>query len=363
MTNSTPTIIFNRITENSSKKCGSGLYCRASSAVIYGNRITGNTTGGCGGGIACSLGTEATILDNFIAHNDAADTGGGIACFRANPDIANNIIVYNRSNLGGGGIDCWRESSPTITHNTISENFATYGGGGISCHERCFPKVVNTILWNNAAAMGNEVWAGTAAEPSFLSISHSNISGGLAAAHFETGSGFVIGQGIIDVDPLFVDVGADDFHLTIDSPCINAGGFGTGIELPARDFEGDDRVVFGRADIGADEAALHLYYRAQAVPGGEISVGCIGLPGMGVVLALGSGKKQDPLKTQWGEFYLNGPYFYTLIGYIPANGALVNTYTIPQNWIPGKKYPFQALCGGLTWIDPLLTNLMMVVVE
>ncbi len=363
MSNSTPTIAYNKITQNTSARCGSGIYCRGSSAFIFDNQITWNSAGGCGGGIACSLGTEATILNNLIAHNTAEDTGGAIACFRASPSIVNNIIVHNSSDFGGGGIDCWRESSPQITNNTISENNAIWGGGGLSCHERCFPKVSNTIFWNNSALQGNEIWIGSAVEPSYITIGYTNITGGFSSVHSELGSGLIVGQGIIDADPLFVDPLADDFHLTISSPCINAGAPGSVVPIPAHDFEGDDRVAFERADIGADEAALHLYYRGQAIPGGEVSIVCVGLSNMAVLLALGSSKKNEPLQTPWGLLYLNGPFYYSLLGDIPSNGALVKSFTVPLNWIPGHKYPFQALCSGLAWLDPLLTNLMTLPVE
>jgi hypothetical protein len=66
------------------------------------------------------------------------------------------------------------------------------------------------------------------------------------------------GEGNIDADPLFVDAPGYDLHLRPGSPCVDAGDSEIA-DLPARDFEGDPRVLDGRldgaaaTDIGADE--------------------------------------------------------------------------------------------------------------
>ena len=58
------------------------------------------------------------------------------------------------------------------------------------------------------------------------------------------------GEGNIDADPLFVDPENGDFHLTVDSPCIDAG---TLEGAPEFDFEGDPRPQGDGVDMGADE--------------------------------------------------------------------------------------------------------------
>lgn len=61
------------------------------------------------------------------------------------------------------------------------------------------------------------------------------------------------GVGNIDSDPRFVDPDSLDFHLSPDSPCINAG---TNYDpnLPMLDIDGEARVQNCRVDIGADES-------------------------------------------------------------------------------------------------------------
>ena len=53
-------------------------------------------------------------------------------------------------------------------------------------------------------------------------------------------------------DPLFVDPANDDYHLSEDSPCINAGD-NSAPELPATDKDGNPRIIDGIVDMGAYE--------------------------------------------------------------------------------------------------------------
>lgn len=63
----------------------------------------------------------------------------------------------------------------------------------------------------------------------------------------------VPGAGNFVADPEFVDPAALDYHLTSDSPCINAGPDSYDWSVSPLDFDGDLRVRLGRIDIGADE--------------------------------------------------------------------------------------------------------------
>ena len=61
--------------------------------------------------------------------------------------------------------------------------------------------------------------------------------------------------GNIDEDPRFVN--ADDYHITMSSPCWNAGtALAPG--LPPINYDGQNRVIGGAPDMGADEFLLTL---------------------------------------------------------------------------------------------------------
>ena len=61
------------------------------------------------------------------------------------------------------------------------------------------------------------------------------------------------GTGDSSADPLFVDAAGGDYHLTPESPCINAG-WNDAPGLPDTDMDDEPRVQDGTVDIGADEA-------------------------------------------------------------------------------------------------------------
>ena len=71
---------------------------------------------------------------------------------------------------------------------------------------------------------------------------------------FSTTSGFswTSENGNMDADPLFKNSESGDYHLTVDSPCMNMGT-NAAPGLPTRDFEKDPRIMRGIVDIGADE--------------------------------------------------------------------------------------------------------------
>ena len=131
-------------------------------------QITGFTIRNGGSGVFC------TSYEIFIDHCIITQTGHGLYC------------VY--------GIE------PHLLNCTITENYAD-NGAGILC-EDAGAVVINSILWNNA---DSEI------QGENVAVVHSAVRGGYD------------GEGNIDSDPLFVNPDEGDFHLTEDSPCIDAG--------------------------------------------------------------------------------------------------------------------------------------------
>ena len=179
------------------------------------------------------------IQGNIVDHNSAAD-GGGISWSEA--AIQNNIITRNEAVWGAGLKSC----SGNLFNNTIYGNGTDTGdnptiqGGGIY---HCDGIIVNCIIWGNVAidTSGFESQVRESTIPLY-----SCIQGG-------TGGG----EGNISADPKIV--GAGDYHLRANSPCIDAGGSAS---LVTQDFEGDPRPMDGTTeprgdgsdfDIGADE--------------------------------------------------------------------------------------------------------------
>ncbi len=301
-----PLISNNTISDNKSSE-GGGIYCvdwaqEDVSAIIKNNRITGNLARK-GGGISCHSASD--IINNIIAGNIAVECGGGIYLTFSQYEIAN----------------C-----------TVSQNYAYWSGGGIYVNNPSYtppPLIANSIIWNNSAQSSPEIWTSGS-----ISVSHCDVEGGWQ------------GAGNIDADPLFVDPASGDLHLTHGSPCRDAGdSLLPGVDT--WDFEGDPRIHESSVDIGADEFHSHLYYTGDSMPGSDVEFKVIGPPGTSAVtLCLGSGIQDPPWPTQYGDLHLLPPILTRLpLGPIPTEGVLVYPATIPDSFVLGEHYPFQALIG------------------
>ncbi len=221
----------NMISRNFATYGGGGLMI--CDGAIRSNTIQDNSAG-TGGGIAMSNGL---IEKNILIRNVVEGSGGGIywaSDKKLYPDgqIVNNVIAHNTA-YSGGGIS---ESHSGVVNDTIYGNSAVEGGGLFGCIDT----IVNCILYDNTASTCSQVM--NCATPSFSCIK----------------DWLGEGTGNISDDPLLVDPVLGDFHLSADSPCIDAGG-STPLTL---DFENDPRPFDGTSvprgdgsdiDIGADE--------------------------------------------------------------------------------------------------------------
>jgi len=103
---------------------------------------------------------------------------------------------------------------------TITDNSAD-DGGGIFCENRSIPTLVNCISWNNSP---QEVeFSIDSYYPNTITIAHSDIDGGEEGIETNNNGTANWLAGNIDADPLFVNAEIGDYHLTEDSPCIDAG--------------------------------------------------------------------------------------------------------------------------------------------
>lgn len=334
---SDPVIRYNIIEDNEAFLSGGGIYVSANAqATIYGNVIRNNTSSGPGGGGGITLwsltiwyGKFSYLFDNLIINNRA---------------------IYSGSAPGGGGIFSNHDTS-RIYNNTIVGNEASQGGGlYVGTASFLPPLVTNSIFWDNTAPTGPQIYA----DPlygSTVTVTYCDVEGGYS------------GTGNIDVDPLFSDAAAGDFHLTWGSLCKNAGDnsiLGTLIE---EDFEGDPRIWDGTVDIGADEFHPHLYHEGSVVPGQLLTIKVAGTPTAPVMLGLGAGIQGSPQTTQYGDLYLQWPVIRFALGQVPSDGILQLQATVPGFWLPDEQKPLQALVGPLGNAATLLTNLRVLVVE
>ena len=183
---------------------GGSIYSQLGSSLTIKNCTIMENEANVGGGIFC-VASSLYLSNSLISTNMSNERGGGVYCFTNSPStISNSAILDNYAELDGGGIACRIDSPLTIKNCTVSGNNADRRGGGISC-DSSISNIENSILWGNSAPTYSEIF--TYESPIF--VTYSDVQGGWT------------GDGNIDADPMFV--GGDDVHLTIESPCIDAG--------------------------------------------------------------------------------------------------------------------------------------------
>ena len=171
--------------------------------------------------------TNCTFLANHTDLTDDRD-GGALCSYNSRPEVVNCLFAHNSTKARGGAIFVTGYSltavNCTIANNTCTGTYTDEAfGGGIFLYG-VGADISNCIAWGNSDYSGNSQSAQIYKDPSHdPSVSYTNTDG----SWYWPG-----GTGNISADPLFVDADGpdnipgtvdDDFRLSANSPCIDAG--------------------------------------------------------------------------------------------------------------------------------------------
>ncbi|VGO19923.1 choice-of-anchor Q domain-containing protein [Pontiella sulfatireligans] len=195
------------------------------------------------------LGNNACLLDGFTIQNGYVDhdNGGGVYCSGTTPLIRNCLIIRSSAPYGGG---CHKG---TLINCTLSDNVADHDGGG--CYQSSLQNCINCFNYED------DNWYDS-------DISYS------CTTPLPTGIGNITNA------PLFANAAGNNYRLTTNSPCINAGVYQTWM-TGTDDLDGNQRVIGGTVDMGTYEFPTVLLPQIDITNGnasvyGEISTFTIG---------------------------------------------------------------------------------------
>ena len=214
---SSPSLENVTITNNSVSVHGGGIFCQENSNPSLNNVTIMDNMALDGGGIDC-VDSNPSLENITISGNLASFRAGGIMCHSSNPNLENVTIINNTSSSYSGGIACMN-SSPILRNVTIANNSSSLIGG-IYCRSNSSPILINCILWNNSP---QEIYFLDWDNPNSIIIAYSDIQGGEEGIVTNDNGTVYWEEGNIDTDPLFFDAENGDYHLTENSPCIDAG--------------------------------------------------------------------------------------------------------------------------------------------
>ncbi len=255
---------------------GGAIYCYNNSSPSVSNCVITNNSAVFGGGLACANSNTKPKITNCIITANAALVGGGGFYLNICSPIIRNCIISGNVAPDGGAFFSHNPGNPIITNCTISQNTASRSTGVIIyCYESSNMAVTNSILWDNTTEYASQIKVGNSGAATSIQISYCNIQGGKDNIISDDNCTVDWGQGNINADPNFVNLGgliasevfaAGDYHLLGDSPCIDAGDPEFITEPNETDIDGNPRISGVKIDMGADEFVPPLTVVVKITP-------------------------------------------------------------------------------------------------
>ncbi len=225
-------------------------YLNVTRCAFVGN--ASNASGGAYHGISA----HGKIDSCTFMGNSAAADGGAIYTRHSTLDVTNCMFLANVAAGIGGAVANSFETKPQFRNCTFVANEAVSGGAMASSHN-ADPLLSNSILWDNVAATGSSIYlkriTSGGGYTAWTTVQYTDIQRGLSGTFSDPGCTLVWGEGNIDRNPLFTGPFRDDYRLSTDSPCIDAGNPTYAPGAGATDLDGYPRKYGTAVDMGAYE--------------------------------------------------------------------------------------------------------------
>jgi parallel beta-helix repeat protein len=218
-----------------------GIYTQNASPTIIGNIFLDNYNTEHGGAIS-SFGGCPIVTNNYFEGNISIDLGGGaVFSYQGRIVVINNVFYRNYAPYHhGGAIHIFTSDKSWVHHNLFYQNSCLALGGAV-----VLSVCNNSRFYNNTVVDNSDIeahGAGVAVWYSNNCYVYNNIiiqNNGIGIHHYPVNDntfayndvwtnsinydGAEPGDGSISADPLFVGGDPFSFHLTFNSPCIDAG--------------------------------------------------------------------------------------------------------------------------------------------
>lgn len=202
--------------------------CRMDGFIIEKGYGDGSATDDRNGGAVKIYRAHPQMMNIVFRDNYVGNFGGAIYANVCNSTFTNCQFINNQSNGDGGAV--YSVNTLEFVNCLFTKNKANWGAahyGSSACY------FYNSIVWDNTAV---------SSVISNANCKYSCIQGGHS------------GTGNINADPLFADAANGNYHLMVNSPCLDKGSNDNMPATLTHDMDGLPRVIGNAIDMGPYEA-------------------------------------------------------------------------------------------------------------
>jgi predicted outer membrane repeat protein len=192
---------------------------------------------------------QGAVIDGFVFEFSSQSA---VVNNQASPTITNSIFRNNKG-INGGAISN-TGSSPLLYQVLFHKNEASTKGGAIWSDNTSLPELINVTIGNNQATETGGVYGPAIVKNSIAFYNTGDQVTEQATVVSSCIEGGFEGDGVVDYDPMWMDMAGGDFRLQEFSSAIDGGNQSLLPEMPVYDLAIQGRLMHQTIDMGAYEA-------------------------------------------------------------------------------------------------------------